>query len=387
MNVVLVPHVGTALSHLIRALALATDLRSAGHHVSIACSEAASPFLRRQGWDAWHPLPWGWGHNEYPRGTLPAVVANEYARTTDALVAACAACRPQLIIGVPGHASFLVARHLSCAHLSLLHGPWLTPVLREAPSSPAERRLRKLFSEICAGPVSAHISSIGKRLGLGDFDYEHFVSTELILCADSASEVLDRDNVLRGGYILGRFGPRADDLGLEIVKGRSCVVTFGTALHTGFESILIAACSMFDRVIWISGNSAVPLELPQNALVVHEIDPISLAGRVEFAVSHGGIGTVAALNSIGCAQLCVPADIDQAFNSVALMRRGVGRIAGLEHWLGRPPLGRAFPPLSKEQLEIGLSELSRDAPAVRLAMMSRKVLLSAAEQATSGRQL
>ena len=355
MRVALLTHIGETYGHLVRGLALADEIAARGAEVEFVSSAAAVDFLRANG--APYPVsvvPWSWSHNSRTRDGerwLDGVL-----RTNEALSAYLAEDPPDLAVGLPGVFTVQVARAHDVPHVSVLHGPYLSPLVDDSGLDDLERRViaagRAFFED-----VNGVYSRLADELSFGPLTYERYLETEQIYIPQPDLPLPDRTNLHVASFISASYGfpysgPRGD---LE----RAVFVTFGSGNPCDITQIVEAAADVFPRVIVATGRY--PLRrFRGNVHAQPSVASADLAGRVGALVSHGGIGTVGTFAAHGTPQLIVPTEVDQATMAVWAHRSGLASRLGLEAWRTRPQLGRMLPELRRDELVASLVRLRDD---------------------------
>lgn len=345
MRILFAVHIGETLGHLVRALSLADEFTKLGARVDIAASDSASTLL--QSWPhayKHHPLNWGWSHNECGVHTPSSTYINRICASVSSLRAVILEANPNLIVGCPGFASFQVARHLGIPHVSILHGPYLAPIVHLDNLVPHEARILEFSRSLCRGSATTILSAISDTCRFPEITYEQYLKTEDIYVPQPGLNLPPWPNLTQTQFIRASFGPPID-LDDEHLS-RACYVTFGSGNPCDISSIVDMVSAQFRFVVVSTGHLQLS-QKPRNVLARPFVASASLAGRVGAVISHGGIGTVGTFAEHGTPQLIIPTELDQATMAMHAVRLGIAEEYGLRSWINRETLGRRLPEISR----------------------------------------
>lgn len=340
-RVVILPHVGVAMGHLLRAIAL-RDVIAGDSETLLALPSKARPFVRqhfpavRCKW-----INWPFGHNEAIEVGLSNAIASlkSVTRSLDQLFTK---FRPDVVIGLPGFQTSVICELLQVPHVSVLHGPWLTPDYELEDLSPGEKAVMKTWKR--AIQLSDTLSQImAHAVGYTYRGYREWFERQEIYVAQSFSVPLkvkrptigflsrdyglDNSSHLPAGCISILFGSAIPDIDRSVVRA---------VRSLGFPIVIAGA-----RRLWNYGD----------LFCVRSIPATHLARMSVAAITHGGIGTIPAFAEAEVPQLFVPHDIDQAVNSILASRSGLGKSVDLTYWSSRSPFGRARPPVDLGEVQ------------------------------------
>lgn len=375
MRIMMIAHIGETLGHLVRGLAIADELAKKGHEVEFAASDRARALL--PSWEPrymHHPVRWNWSHNSCMPDLAPSGFLRGVYESNCDLLQLLTNDPPDVLVGLPGLFSVQLARHLKIPHLSTLHGPYLSPVVRLQNPSGVEAAIlsftRRIFYGGCVDHTYAHLTA---TLGFPPMTYREYLETETIVVPQPGLDLEDLPNIQQFGFIRASFGPPIDSEDIDLAE--SCYITFGSGNPCDISSIVGVAASVFPRVIVTTGHKPLQM-LPDGVIDRPFIASSSLAGRVSAVVSHGGIGTVGTFAEHGTPQLIIPTELDQATMAMHADRLGIASSCGLEDWATRPRLGRRLPRIDE-------GELTRQLRALRSKHVTRHKCSGAEEIASA----
>ncbi len=346
MYILMIAHIGETLGHLVRGLAIADALAELGIEVGIATSMIGNELLSK--WERsykHHQISWTFSHNSI--NTSSAYINHVIESYVDVLNLLKKNRRPDLIVGLPGIFTAQVARHLNIPHVSVLHGPYLSPIVELPDQTALESTVINFVSKLfCDGPVDIIYSHLAHKFGLNKLTYREYLHTEPILVPQPGLPLSQYQNIRQVGFIRASFGPPLDFNGIDIE--RACHITFGSGNPCDISRIIQLTSMVYPLVIVATGLT--PLSnVPKNVIKRPFIASSSLAGRVPTVISHGGIGTVGTFAEYGTSQLIIPTEPDQATMAIHGARLGITDHCGLESWATNPELGRHIPPFSDEE--------------------------------------
>jgi UDP:flavonoid glycosyltransferase YjiC (YdhE family) len=348
-----VAHVGQTLGHVVRAASVIREMHGRGHEVHLA----AAP------WAFWvvasvlpsnrlHPVSWPWSHNEHSPRAINASAAAGVAASYHAVLEIIERLRPTLVVGFPGLVSTLAARQAGIAHVSVLHGPFLAPLLIDPENDETERAIMSLARQMCA--MADRISEyLHVTCGAPVLSYADYLATESVIVPQPQLTLAGHCNVRVVPFVSASIGPPFTADGIDVAE--SCYITFGSGNPCDITHLVDTAARVFRAVI-VSTGSRPPIERT-NVVCQPFIASESLAGRVPYVVSHGGLGTLGTFAAKRTRQLIIPTELDQATTAVYARRLGLAAVAGLEEWRRRSEMGRRFPAISPAELTDALVAL------------------------------
>jgi UDP:flavonoid glycosyltransferase YjiC (YdhE family) len=356
LKILMVAHIGETLGHLVRGLAIADELTALGIKPEIAASSRARDLLQ-----TWHQhykhynISWDWSHNAiHPAEPLPAYIAKVLVSNRQ-VVDLLDTVLPDLVVGLPGVFTTQAARSRRILHASILHGPYLSPIINLPNPTPTESIVLEFAQKIaCGGSFDFILSHLSRKLRLPKLTYQEYLETEPIFVPQPGLPIPDQKNLYRGGFIRASFGPPLDDTHLNL--DQACYITFGSGNPCDITRVVELARSIYPSVI-VSTSSTSLKRIPGGVISRPFIASSSLAGRVAAVVSHGGIGTVGTFAEHRTPQLIIPTEIDQATMAVHAGRLGIARQCGLDAWARKPRLGRHIPEFNEEDLLSALEAL------------------------------
>lgn len=362
MRILMIAHVGQTVGHLVRCLAIAEELHALGVTPEIAASPQGKWVVEQAGTEyRYHPVDWDWSHNEIH----PERPTQDYARSVVASVRqvlqVLEEVRPDLVVGCPGVFTAQAARSRGIPHVSILHGPYLSPVIDIEEPTHTEAAVIDFGRRIaCGGAVDSLLARLSDQLFLPRLTYQDYLNSEPIFVPQPGLHLPEMPNLETTDFIRASIGPPVDP---TVDLQGACHITFGSGNPCDISRIAELASAIFPRVV--TAASSTPLAcLPDNVIVQPFIASASLAGRVAAVISHGGIGTVGTFAEHGTAQLVIPTEIDQATMAVHGVKLGVTRQCGLESWASDLRLGRHLPYLDDENLKHELEQLVAHRPSL-----------------------
>jgi UDP:flavonoid glycosyltransferase YjiC (YdhE family) len=355
-----VAHVGETLGHLARAMPVAVELVKRGVEVWVATSEnqVAREILSEHCPEArYYPVRWEWSHNSHSLAGLKSELADRMVDSAIDVQRAILTTKPDVILGFPGLVSTLIARTLKVYHISVLHATYLAPVWCVENVSNEEKAVLAFGSRIWSF-ANTIAQFLCHELKLDPLTYDEYLATEPILVPQPGLDLQPGfENARSIGFITSSIGPSIDTQG---ISSDTCYVTFGTGNSCDISELVEAANREFSHVIVSTGLRNI-VSKKSRGIVVPLVASASLAGRVGFVVSHGGLGTVGTFAAAGARQLIIPTEFDQATTAIYARRCGIAQCVGLSDWQARKDLGRLFPKLNPDVIEISLRDL-KDQP-------------------------
>lgn len=364
-RVMFVVHVGKTVGHLVRALAVADELAARDCRPEFVASDRAVGLL-----DAWptryahHRVPWNWSHNDAEVPRPGAGYTSRVTETADGLLSILRAARPKLVVGFPGVFSTQAARALEVRHASVLHAPYVWPIVELNAPQPAEEAVQALAARVTHGAFTSLMQALSRDLGLPPLTYEAYLATETIFIPQPGLPLRRRyGNLAEFGFIRASYGGGRVPAGLDLAG--TCHVTFGSGNPCDLGEVVAAVRTVFPQVL-VTGWPGRAGEVQPGVFACEAIPSRSLAGRVAAVVSHGGIGTVGTFAEHGTPQLVIPTEIDQATMAIHATRAGIAREYGLDAWARDPRLGRRLPPIDRRALVDRLEEACAAPPPARI---------------------
>jgi hypothetical protein len=340
-RVAIIPHVGIAMSHILRAIALKEILKD-DFEILLVLPEKATDFMGR-----YFPrldvvwITWPFGHNDAIEIRLSETVdrLKQITRDLDKIFTA---FRPDVVVGIPGFQTSFVCGVLGIEHLSVLHGPWLTPDYDLDDLTSGERVVIQQWNR--AIQITDTLSRImAHAIGYKYKGYRDWLESDKICVAQYFGVPLKNGRV-EVGFLTFDYGPKSFQ-GLPT----NCVgISLGTAIPDIHENILRAAASNGMPTVVVGGKRR---RTNGTLISVRSLPGTLLAKISSVAITHGGIGTIPVFAYAGVPQIFVPHDIDQAINSILATRCGIGRSVCLDYWKLRTPLGRIRPAIELEEMQ------------------------------------
>lgn len=356
MYILMAAHIGDTLGHLVRGLAIADELTANGVRVEFACSEKASWLLK--GWKrpyVHHRVRWLFSHNGCNQTKPSAAYLGAVRDMNTDVLALFNRLQPDLVVGLPGIFTTQAARFMGIRHVSILHGPYLSPIdYFNNPSIIEAAVLQFSRSIFNGGCIDAIYDELHRSLSLPVLSYDEFLNTEQIFVPQPGMRLPQRGNIQSVGFIRASFGPpcKLD----PTVLGNSCYVTFGSGNPCDISRIIELCCNVFPTVLVSTGQNTLR-EVPNGVLTWPFIASSSLAGRIPVVISHGGIGTVGTFVEYATRQIIIPTELDQATMAIHAARLGIAQHFGLDAWASVPMLGRQLPKFEEEEFVALLTQL------------------------------
>ncbi len=348
MYILMITHIGETLGHLVRGLSIADELTSHGIHVEIAASNEAEWLLKT--WKhtyTHHRLPWRFSHNCCDPDKPSSAFLNHVCESNWDVLKLLKKLRPDLVIGLPGIFTTQAARHLGIPHVSILHGPYLSPIvcLKEmtATESAVLEFAKKIFLGGCVDSIYSYLSQM---LGIPELTYDAYLRTETIFVPQPDLPLPNLPNIHSVNFIRASFGPQFYFHKNDLME--ACYITFGSGNPCDINKIVQLTQTVFPFVIISTGHNQLRIA-PKGVITKPFIASSSLAGRVTAVISHGGIGTVGTFAEHKTPQLIIPTELDQATMAIHAARLGIAQHCGLDSWAKRPRLGRNLPDFSEEE--------------------------------------
>lgn len=357
MRALFVVHIGETIGHLVRALAIADELYQRGVKVEVACSDSGKWLL-----DSWHvkykhySIVWPFSHNSMTNGIPSKSMCNKVLRANKQIIQLLKKEQPDVVIGCPGIFSVQASRSLGIKHISILHGPYLTPVIALDNQPPIESSVLS-FTKSCFDNCVNHIyKHLSQSLKLVCLTYDEYLRSETIFIPQLFLPLPQLPNFNVVPFIRASFGPPIYDDGIDLEN--ACYITFGSGNPCNIEPIVRTAEAMFSRVIVSCGFT--DLQPSKSTTVCQSfIASSSLAGRVSAVINHGGIGTVGTFAEFGTPQLIIPTEVDQACMAVHAGHAGIAPSLGLKEWARNPTLGRRLLEVPEQEMIKAIEQLSK----------------------------
>lgn len=356
LKILIIAHIGETLGHLVRGLAIADELAALGVRPEIAASGNARWVLQTWGHRYnHHVISWSWSHNAVDPDRPSAAYLSRVVESNRQVIDLLETKRPDLVVGLPGVFTTQAANSLRIPHASILHGPYLSPIVDLDHPTWTESAVLEFARRIaCGGSFDYIMAHLSEEFSLPKLTYEQYLRTEHIFIPQPGLPIPSLHNLHRAGFIRASVGPPLDDTRVNL--DRACYVTFGSGNPCDITRIVEVARSAFPWVI-VSTAATPPSEVSSQVILRPFIASTSLAGRVAAVVSHGGIGTVGTFAEHRTPQLIIPTEIDQATMAVHAARLGIASQCGLDAWARSPRLGRHIPEFDKEELFSALEAL------------------------------
>lgn len=357
MRVLIITHIGETLGHLIRGLAIADELNSRGVTVEFAASEKAKRLFQRGPTEyKHHQLSWKWSHNSCDPSMPSVPFLQRVADSVGGILDLLRRSRPDFIISMPGFATTQAARRIGIPHVSVNHGPYVSPILRLKDPNPIESAVIEYTKNICNGPVNTIFSMLSRKFNLPRLDYETYLRTETIFVPQPGLDLPDLPNLHQTSFIRASLGPSLEPEPDHL--NEACHITFGTGNSCDLTRVVELASKVFPLLVVSTGNLEINISRP-NVIMRPFIASSSVAGRVATVISHGGTGTVGTFAEFGTPHLIIPTELDQANMAVHASRLGIAQFCGLRSLAERNMLGRRMPEFSDDEF-IGALQSLRD---------------------------
>lgn len=356
MRALFVVHIGETIGHLVRALAIADELHLRGVEVQVACSDSGKWLL-----DSWHvkykhySIVWPFSHNSMTSSIPSESMCNSVLKANEQVIQLLKKEQPDVVIGCPGIFSVQASRSLGIKHISILHGPYLTPVIALDDQSPIESRVLS-FTKSCFDNCVNHIyKHLSQSLKLVCITYDEYLRSETIFIPQLFLPLPRLPNFNVVPFIRASFGPALNSDGIDLEN--TCYITFGSGNPCNIEPIVRTAEAMFSKVIVTCGFTGLR---PSKSTTICQsfISSSSLAGRVSAVINHGGIGTVGTFAEFGTPQLIIPTEVDQACMAVHAGRADIASSLGLNEWARNPALGRRLLDVPEHEMIKAIEQLS-----------------------------
>jgi UDP:flavonoid glycosyltransferase YjiC (YdhE family) len=356
MVLLLVVHIGETLGHLARALAVADALTRRGATVHIASSNKAKATLNgHPNKYTHHAIEWRWSHNSSGAKSPTHRFLHGIRESNLQLLDVCRETRPDWIVGFPGVFSAQAARKVNIPHVSVLHGPYLSPLLELDRPTFVEKAIVRFTSSLFRSSWDAAFAYLSKELAFPALTYEQYVRDELIVAPQPNLNLKGPNHITSTSFVSASIGPAA--AASENLE-ETCYVSFGSGNPCDIRNIVEAAAREFARVIVSTG-----LRTPQtwdrslNVESMPFVSSASLLRRVGAVISHGGIGTVGTFAAAATPQLIIPTEVDQATMAMHARRQRLALTLGMHEWAMRPQLGRRLPALDPDRIRRRISTL------------------------------
>jgi UDP:flavonoid glycosyltransferase YjiC (YdhE family) len=357
-KVMIIAHVGETVGHLVRAISLAETLLSVGVCVQLACDAQAQLILRERlsGLAVQRrDIQWNWSHNAHSKPT-PSAYHAMIEKTNRDLLQLLDHEQPDLIISIPGVFTAQAARSRGIPQISVLHGPYVSPILNREPFTPTERIVLDFVSELMVGGIwDSILAHLSRSLKLPWLTYQDFLSKENIAVAQPGLDLPAYTAMSQCDFILASYGTTPS----VHLPRETCYITFGSGNPCDITSVIDVAAKHFPQVVVTSGFAS-SITSKSNVLIRQSIPSDYLAGRVGAVISHGGVGTVGAFAAHGTPHLIIPTEPDQATMAVHAPRLGVAAECGLDSWALEPRWGRRIPSISNADLDDAVSVLYKE---------------------------
>lgn len=338
-RIVIIPHVGISKSHLLRAIALKQLLKGISHTKLIVPSKAAKfcaqyfPSLECE----W--IPWNFGHNDVLDCTLSEMVSNS-RESGSAIERIFHDFAPDIVIGIPGYYTSMLCRVFKVRHISILHGPWLTPEYELTSLNKGEKKVFQQCDRLYE-IIEVITAIIMHALGYTSTSYREWLEKECIWVAQDFSTQLKTSRP--------KIGFLSQDFGSMAALPNDCLVlTFGTAIP-GIVRRVISAASKFDYPV--VAVSEIKPTIKSNFIWLSATNMTDVTKRSKIVINQGGISTVGKFANALVPQIFLPYEIDAAVNSILAIRSGFGKSVNFEQWQRRTPLGRIAPQFGNNEID------------------------------------
>jgi len=355
MRILMIAHIGETLGHLIRGLAIADELTNYGQNVEFATSREDEYLSLSNHIYKNYKIRWRFSHNSCNPGVPTSDYLDKVLETNISILNLLNEIQTDLIIGLPGIFTSQVARKLKIPHISILHGPYLSPIIFLENASELESIVlefaRKIFIGGCVDIIYKNLSN---KIGVPKITYNEYLHTEKIFVPQFGLPIEKLPNIHIANFIRASFGPKINFNKLNLES--SCYITFGTGNPCDITNIIKIARKVFKQVIVTTGN--ISLRNKFNGVIIKPfISSSSLVGKISAVISHGGIGTVGTFTEYKTPQIIIPTEIDQATMAIFAKRLGIAEHLGLDSWAENPRLGRHLPKFEENRLEALLQNL------------------------------
>lgn len=355
VRIAILPHVGIAKGHLLRAITLNRVLKKT-FQTRLIVPTSASDFVHQHfPWLSCDWIDWQYGHNDVLDPLLSEVV-KRMKRTATNLERILNTVSADVVIGIPGFQSSAICRAIGIRHISLLHGPWLLPEYRLPDLSIGEGAVIKSW-KTSIEITDTLLKIVAQTFGVKDRGYEHWLENETVLIAQDFAGVEYTARRPCVGFLSGDYGPRDC---YDLPEKALCVI-LGSALDGLREDLLkrLLQCSL--PVVIVGGSKKRHrISTADGSIYYTRTRAATVLARIStMAVCHGGIGTIPLFAEVGARQLFMPHDLDQAVNTILAVRSGYGVTIDLRYWSKRTPFGRIKPPVNKSAFNNLLEILPR----------------------------
>ncbi|MGI6656774.1 MAG: glycosyltransferase [Desulfobulbus sp.] len=356
MRALFVVHIGETVGHLVRALAIADELYLRGVDIEIACSDSGKWLL-----ESWpvkykhYSIVWPFSHNSMTSGIPSESMCDSVSTVNEQVIQVLKKEQPEVVIGCPGIFSVQASRSLGIKHISILHGPYLAPVITLDNQSPIESSVLS-FTKSCFDNCVNHIYKyLSQSLKLVCLTYDEYLRSETIFIPQLFLPLPRFPNFNVVPFIRASFGPPVEGDGIDLKN--ACYITFGSGNPCNIEPIVRITEAIFSSVIVSCGFTGLRPSKP-TTVCQSFIASSSLAGQVSAVINHGGIGTVGTFAEFGTPQLIIPTEVDQACMAVHAGRAGIARTLGLNEWARNPALGRRLLDIPEQEIIKAVEQLS-----------------------------
>lgn len=355
MKILMIAHIGETLGHLIRGLAIADELTNYGHNVEFATSREEEHIFLSNNIYKNYKIRWEFSHNSCNPDIPTSDYLDKILETNVDILNLLKEIQTDLIIGLPGIITSQLARKLKIPHISILHGPYLSPIVFLENASELESIVlefaRKIFIGGCVDIIYRNLSD---ELDFPKITYNEYLHTETIFVPQFGLPIKKLPNMHIVNFIRASFGPKINFDSLELED--SCYITFGSGNPCDITNIVEIARRVFKKVIVTTGNISLRNEF--NGVIAKPfISSSSLTGKINVVISHGGIGTVGTFAEYKTPQIIIPTETDQATMAIFAKRLGIAEHLGLDSWAENPRLGRHLPKYAEDELETLLQNL------------------------------
>jgi UDP:flavonoid glycosyltransferase YjiC (YdhE family) len=355
--------------HFAPLIPLAVAIRDAGHEVAFATSETCRAGLAVHGLTLmpcgpiWHESQFG----RSPKVHSPLADLAEYfdpqvlPKMLADVSAVAAAWQPDVVLSDDFEpVGRVVAERSSIPFVLASSGPRLAPLVRASTHGPMQKTARRLAGLGEGNELSYSLHWLHLCFSPEEWAYTGPMNRPYQPYAAAPKEVGIRPRLADLGH------PPTPAIPARLPGAAAAVLcTFGTVFNKRPEvlrTVIQGVAEQVGRLQVVLGPGLPPGSLgdvPPLVQVLPEASVHSLLPAVDFVITHGGAGTLTALQLHGKPSLLLPQGADQFINSAATqrVRSGVVRF----HSIGAAAIGAdGRAPLTSESVGQAFAELARD---------------------------